>query len=548
MKNAWFVLLCALTGCQVVSGISPLHVDDELAIEEAGRSGMGGKPAAESGGKGGESGEGGHGGQGGGHAGTSGAGGDPETAGSGGAPIVDDCTPDSEAECDWLKDCGCKEDQHCQARGAEAKATCVKKGKRKLGETCKSPDECEQGTCDQKVCRAYCEGDRCDGGMCLPHTGEGDKPIANVKVCWKSCQVQKQEGCVSGTSCQTREVHGTKGPFCVPPADPCPTTQDGVCDEPVSCAPGTDSVDCSCEKPEGQACNTLKQCGCPKDQVCQFDSNNNKPVCGTRNPMPVATGGLCKSNAECAPGNDCIGYPSGSCKRYCDTNADCPGKLDQCKSVVDSKGNDIPGYKICVAGCDASTPCPEHHSCQKQSTGSVCIGFEPDVPGSVCNLTRQMGCENMSGTACVADIAMGKAVCQAHTGMVPAGGNCTTREECESGTDCFLGVCRDYCDPKVRVRNPDQDPAFGCSSKNEVCKSPKKADQSSTPFNMCLQSCTSNSGCPTGQACFNTTDYGTICSKQLTTDCPTNNKRCDEPQGTGICAAGFDTADCMGTP
>jgi hypothetical protein len=36
MKNAWFVLLCALTGCQVVSGISPLHVDEELSIYEAG--------------------------------------------------------------------------------------------------------------------------------------------------------------------------------------------------------------------------------------------------------------------------------------------------------------------------------------------------------------------------------------------------------------------------------------------------------------------------------------------------------------------------------
>jgi hypothetical protein len=33
----------------------------------------------------------------------------------------------------------------------------------------------------------------------------------------------------------------------------------------------------------------------------------------------------------------------------------------------------------------------------------------------------------------------------------------------------------------------------------------------------------------------------------LTTTCPTTNQRCDEPapNGTGLCAAGFDAAECM---
>ena len=33
----------------------------------------------------------------------------------------------------------------------------------------------------------------------------------------------------------------------------------------------------------------------------------------------------------------------------------------------------------------------------------------------------------------------------------------------------------------------------------------------------------------------------------LTTSCPTNNKVCDEPKGTGLCATGADAADCTGT-
>jgi hypothetical protein len=30
----------------------------------------------------------------------------------------------------------------------------------------------------------------------------------------------------------------------------------------------------------------------------------------------------------------------------------------------------------------------------------------------------------------------------------------------------------------------------------------------------------------------------------LTADCPTGNARCDEPEGTGLCAEGSDPADC----
>lgn len=540
MRSLLFVVFCVLTGCQVAAGTSSLAIRSEV---DAGPESDAGPPSAGTGGK------------------------PTPTAGSGGTggtmmrdagpqdaapdadpPDADPCMRPEGSECNWLEQCGCEEGEICQARGADAKGTCVKAGKRELGETCKSADECKEGTCDQRVCREYCT-DRCDEGRCLPATVEGNKPSDKINVCWQSCQAGS-DSCESGTTCQTMDMNGMKAAFCLPPADPCPTTEDGQCDEPVMCAAGTDSVDCSCKKDEGAECNLVAQCGCQKGKSCEFSDKTKKATCVARPPDGVEEGGLCADDLSCKAGRTCtFNALGGSCKKYCDTSTDCSNEGDECRQVTDGKGQDVPGFKICAISCSEARPCPESNSCLKTETGSFCFPYIPEIPGAECNLTFQMGCDFMSGVACRLDQSGSEisASCQAHMGQLPAGSACTSDTDCEADAACHWGTCRSFCDPKTARSDA---PPVGCLT--GLCEAPRLASQDAAPFSLCMMNCASDSGCDAGLQCMSYRSFqqGGLCVRPETTNCPTNDGKCDEPmpRGTGLCAPGFDTADCMVTP
>ena len=539
-----------LSACQVFAGTSQLTESNimsdagpgpdtsrDAAPAEAGRGGGGGKggagdepePVAGSGGASGEPAVGGEGG-----------------GGSGGMkPEEPACEKPEGAACDLYEECGCDEEtEHCQARGAEAKATCVKRGEKKIGEPCKSPDDCAEGTCDQRVCRAYCEeSDDCNAGQCLPATGEGDKPLKDIKVCWRACQAGNSDSCTDGTTCQTREVDGKKASFCIPPADPCPTVEDGHCDEPVMCAPGTDSVDCSCEKADDVECNHVAQCGCRMGKSCKLSEADFKPICGE---IDGAAGPdeLCSSNESCGAGLACTTYDYGSCHKYCADKTDCKGEDDKCVQVT-SNGEDVPGFKVCVSGCSDSNPCPPNNSCVQQEPGVfLCHPFKPEIAGGTCNLSKQRGCEATPGTACM-PTATGT-VCEPHNGQRPRGASCAASSECEAGNVCVAGVCRHFCDDTAPGSS---DVALGCVP-GGLCTAPRLSTGSDAPFKICLEPCTADSDCDTGSLC-RVGEVGRrvgYCAAPMT-PCPTDNI-CDEPipRGTGSCVAGSDTADCGGAP
>jgi len=537
-KKAWAVVFCALSACQVVSGIAPLDIDPEPDQPDAspGTRVDPIKPAAGSGGSNGGTGA------------TGGSAGDgrdagPKDAGMDGGDAMPPCERPEGSECNWATECGCEENEHCQARGADAKWTCVKRGKKKLGETCSSADECDEGTCDQRVCRVYCDdASDCDQGQCLPATGEGDKLIKDVKVCWRACQAGSSDACPSGTTCQTREQDGKRASFCIPPANPCPTVENGICDEPVMCAAGTDSVDCSCDKPADVNCDHVSQCGCAQGKSCKLANTSFEPICVER-VGTAKSDELCKTHDDCDDGLACTFNPYGSCHKYCADRTDCAGENDICGQVT-SGGKDIPGYKICVRGCNDSSPCPANNSCVKREDGNFCEPFVPEIPGGTCNLTLQHGCETMPGTACVA--TEGTTTCQAHTGQLPRNSACTASSECEAGNVCMLGVCRHYCD----------DNALSSSSAVEgcvlggLCTAPLLVGGDKAPFKVCIETCTSDRDCDAGLLCFVGEEGNTVgfCATP-TAPCPTNNGVCDEPipLGTGNCVAGADTADCAGS-
>lgn len=527
------LLLGMLVGCQVASGISSLEIQASTAAGDGGKSGK--EPDMAGAGRGG--------GGGGEMAGISGGAG--SMAGVGGVPPEPPCERRDGDDCRYLEqECGCKEPQHCQVRGAEAKATCVKRGDRKVGEPCKTPDDCREGTCDQRVCRKYCENS-CDGGKCLPATGSDNKPIAGVNVCWKSCQAGSQDSCPSGTTCQVREASGSKGAFCLPPANPCPTTEDGKCDEPTYCASGTDTVDCSCEKQEGQMCNPIAKCGCPKGKSCEYSSTGT-PTCDDRSKATAKLSEFCKDDPSCEPSLTCTFNPYGTCKAYCRDKADCPGKLDRCQAVTDRSNKDL--FNVCVPGCDDTVKCPDHQACVSSEDGAFCRPYRVEVPNGTCSLSLQLGCESEPGTSCffgMGDKSEWLSACVPWPGKAPSGAACGVNGDCESGHVCVSHVCKHFCDL--------QQVNAGCAK--GTCGSVSYGGNNA-PFGACSLPCSSDTDCSAGLRCAplqldeSTTIKSCQLTTPLTTTCPVNNGRCDEPapKGTGLCATGSDMADCMGAP
>jgi hypothetical protein len=204
---------------------------------------------------------------------------------------------------------------------------------------------------------------------------------------------------------------------------------------------------------------------------------------------------------------------------------------------------DVQGFKICGTGCSDSLPCPANNTCLKKETGSFCYPYVPEISGATCNLTYQAGCDRMSGVAC--DVTSSgstfSAACVPHSGQVPVGSICSSATDCEAGSMCHLGVCRHFCDSSVERDGCDQGTCFA-----------PPITGGKAAFELCYIPCRSDSECGSGRQCsFGslTAEVG-LCRVGATDTCTVNDGECDEPRprGTGICAPGYDTADCMVTP
>ena len=564
-------LVCALaaSACQLVSGLSSLETnadagrntpgvsrEDASTPEDAARPEDASPSASDAGSDAG------------GDSGVDAGGAPDDDAGSDAGPPT--CAAPSGSECDPVAQCGCEQGQHCQVRAENATAACFRAGSLGQDRQCSDHEQCGSGTgCDQGVCRRYCAKDeQCEAGSsCLALSDNPDDARSEIGVCYPRCNRGNGMNCASGLTCQTLRRADTTRSFCIAPLNPCPTREDGICDEAEgtgSCATGSDAKDCECApRLSGALCDQVEQCGCPSGRLCQVNGTNlQSTLCVA--PGPKANGEICGSDADCKSGS-CLG---GVCKAYCNEEADCDNGV--CLDVYTSAGVPARDVKACLTKCDFATgsPCLTGTVCAKFAepdlSGDFCIRQDPTcslgqndgvcdetthvcppgtdaadcvcaapVTGGQCDPVKQCGCNG--NLACHATL-FGNRPSTACTpaGAITRGHVCSVYTDCERGYGCFGGLCKEYC-----MTNND------CSS--GVCMLGISLDGIEFPtLGTCFPLCDFASGtpCETGSVCANVGGTNTCIVPIM---CPAdlrNNGQCDEPEGTRICIDGSDTPDC----
>jgi len=104
-------------------------------------------------------------------------------------------------------------------------------------------------------------------------------------------------------------------------------------------------------------CDEVASTGCAAGErctICLSATTSRSQGCAAGGNK--AAGELCAAQAECAPGTVCWNADSGSgfvCRRYCNTDGDCPATAPSCKGFADYKCDYLPGvtanFGLCYA-------------------------------------------------------------------------------------------------------------------------------------------------------------------------------------------------------
>ncbi|HET8935738.1 MAG TPA: hypothetical protein VFN67_19960 [Polyangiales bacterium] len=473
-------------------------------------------------------------------------------------------------ECDPFRQCGCEAGNHCQVIGDDQRAKCRPIGTSAAWGACKAASQCPEGqTCDRGSCRPYCKDDKgCEDGSCVPLIAPDGEASKRYNVCWKHCDAkQNPSACADGTSCRPLKTpRGAMGAFCAAAADPCPSVEDGKCDEAKgtgACVDGTDKKDC-CERAEGSACDPVGQCGCPAGSTCFLDPDTHKGACSVPITGQRTQGEHCGAPTECKPGLVCLTGTSDVCTRYCNVNADCGADntcfkttaneigfcLDRCSRAAPT--NDCAEGLVCATlsfppgdFCWKPVDCTmlrRDGKCQEK-TGLCTKGSDPEdcctIPeGSACNPFQQCGCEAQAGTSCY---VLNDRTFQCRTGgMQKVGETCSSTAPCGGGAVCADQICRKLCEPDGQSCGDDAH----CMPLDAA----GKPEDGTLSYGACYAKCDFAANNCTGQTvCAKVSAQLQICS--IPTDpCPgglIGDGKCDDtsPGGSRLCALGTDS-DC----
>lgn len=131
-----------------------------------------------------------------------------------------------------------------------------------------------------------------------------------------------------------------------------------------------------------QPCDILTQCGCASTQACDVDGGD---LVGTACRAIDASGtetNACVSLTDCDRGYVCLGGSgASSCKKYCDSTADCAAPRGMCVIDITDGVNPIAGLpSVCSSGCDpantAAGGCPAGFKCTMYTTTHDSVDYD----------------------------------------------------------------------------------------------------------------------------------------------------------------------------
>jgi hypothetical protein len=143
----------------------------------------------------------------------------------------------------------------------------------------------------------------------------------------------------------------------------------------------TDPSSPACCKPQAAGSCALPNCGCSTGQICYPSTTSMTLACFPTLNYPE--GADCTGTGAfsyCATGLGCFG---GVCKKYCQTDADCPsvGGVQSCSQTVWSTTHDnISGVLVCDRICDPVTPQTPRSPLRSCPAGFAC-SIDTSSPG-----------------------------------------------------------------------------------------------------------------------------------------------------------------------
>ncbi len=217
------------------------------------------------------------------------------------------------------------------------------------------------------------------------------------------------------------------------------------------CAVGTGKfgpfATCSSDQPiANSTCDPVCQAGCPCERRCTIEPATLASFHCESAPPPsmVPVQGTCTNNANsCEPGSICISdnVCPWQCLRMCRTDIDCPSD-SRCSEIgpFDITGTPVPHVWLCTPPAEGCNPTGAAE-CTTSRAGFKCVF-----------LAGLTGVANTDLTVCDCATMHNKKL----------GASCSTvpPDDCQPGSVCVDGFCRQICDQKA---SGSACPSGGCN-------------------------------------------------------------------------------------
>ncbi len=358
---------------------------------------------------------------------------------------------------------------------------------------CWDADKCKDGHRCSNSADVWCGNACCDTGVC---TTDGDCCLASQKACGSTCcpashscardgnqdiccdpatnypcgleccdeefQCCDKECCPPGAVCLVRVLGGESDS--VEEEMCCPA--ESVCED--RCCPGETPQCCTIDGVStcisaNACCGDCGECQDCISGVC-VDRCATCEVCEDENCFPcggegggVCCDGICERESECCNDDDCV-------ERYAEASPGCMTCVaGQCQRLGDSTGGsecELSGeegtccHGTCITASVSCTDCMD--------VGESCFGFLPCCDGLECDILANFTClAPTTTTTAAAPTTTTTPACLPDFSI-----------ECEVGTQCCSGECRDsqasmHCGPNVGEIQPHH--FFCCGQEGAGC-------------------------------------------------------------------------------